>query len=117
VQQNGRASTLSLLIALLATFTGPVGPFQVLRSANAFVYLSYSWHRKMQALEAAKVGVKKLEKEGKKWQRPIDYYAEMVKSDEQMARVKSQLMHEQTQISEAQERWATLQNVTLKHIT
>lgn len=71
----------------------------------------------MQALEAAKVGVKKLEKEGKKWQRPIDYYAEMVKSDEHMARVKSQLMHEQTQISEAQERWATLQNVTLKHIT
>ncbi|CAL5221811.1 g4067 [Coccomyxa viridis] len=57
-----------------------------------------------QALEAAKSGVQKLEKQGKKWQRPVDYYAEMVKSDEHMARVKSQLMHEQTQIAEAQER-------------
>ena len=59
----------------------------------------------MQALEAAKSGVQRLEKQGKKWQRPVDYYAEMVKSDEHMARVKSQLMHEQTQIAEAQERW------------
>lgn len=61
-----------------------------------------------QALEAAKAGVQKLEKQGKKWQRPADYYAEMVKSDEHMARVKSQLMHEQTQIAEAQERCAYL---------
>ena len=58
----------------------------------------------LQALGAAKVAVQRLEKEGKKWQRPVDYYAEMVKSDEHMARVKSQLMHEQTQIAEAQER-------------
>ena len=62
----------------------------------------------MQALEAAKSGVQRLEKQGKKWQRPVDYYAEMVKSDEHMARVKSQLMHEQTQIAEAQERCDTL---------
>ena len=61
-----------------------------------------------QALEAAKTGVQKLEKQGKKLQRPADYYAEMVKSDEHMARVKSQLMHEQTQIAEAQERCANL---------
>ena len=64
----------------------------------------------MQALEAAKSGVQRLEKQGKKWQRPVDYYAEMVKSDEHMARVKSQLMHEQTQIAEAQERCDTLCN-------
>ena len=62
----------------------------------------------MQALEAAKEGVQRLEKEGKRWQRPADYYAEMVKSDEHMARVKSQLMHEQTQIAEAQERCASI---------
>ena len=58
----------------------------------------------LQALDAAKIAVQRLEKDGKKWQRPADYYAQMVKSDEHMARVKSQLMHEQTQIAEAQER-------------
>ena len=57
-----------------------------------------------QALDAAKTAVQRLEKGGKRWQRPPDYYAEMVKSDEHMARVKSQLMREQTQIAEAQER-------------
>ena len=58
----------------------------------------------MQALDAAKTAVQRLDKSGKRWQRPPDYYAEMVKSDEHMARVKSQLMREQTQIAEAQER-------------
>jgi hypothetical protein len=58
----------------------------------------------MQALGAAKIAVQRLEKDGRKWQRPVDYYAEMVKSDEHMARVKSQLMHEQTQIADAHER-------------
>lgn len=58
----------------------------------------------LQALDAAKIAVQRLERDGKKWQRPADYYAQMVKSDEHMARVKSQLMHEQTQIAEAQER-------------
>ncbi|CAK0780053.1 hypothetical protein CVIRNUC_004924 [Coccomyxa viridis] len=57
-----------------------------------------------QALDAAKTAVQRLDKSGKRWQRPPDYYAEMVKSDEHMARVKSQLMREQTQIAEAQER-------------
>ena len=54
--------------------------------------------------------MQRLEKEGRKWQRPADYYAEMVKSDEHMARVKSQLMHEQTQIAEAQTRCASRQD-------
>ena len=49
--------------------------------------------------------MKKLEATGTKWQRPPDYYAEMVKSDEHMARVKAQLMHEQGEIEGAQERW------------
>ena len=46
----------------------------------------------------------KLEAAGTKWLRPPDYYAEMVKSDEHMARVKAQLMHEQGEIEGAQER-------------
>ncbi|BDA45324.1 probable rRNA-processing protein EBP2 [Coccomyxa sp. Obi] len=57
-----------------------------------------------QALAAARGAVKKLEAMGTKWQRPPDYYAEMVKSDEHMARVKAQLMHEQSEIEGAQER-------------
>ena len=40
------------------------------------------------------------------WRRPADYYAEMVKSDAHMARVKAQLMHEQAQIEAADERRA-----------
>ncbi len=63
---------------------------------------SLSW---CQALAAARGAVKKLEATGTKWQRPPDYYAEMVKSDEHMARVKAQLMHEQGEIEGAQERW------------
>lgn len=57
-----------------------------------------------QALAAARGAVRKLEQQGTKWQRPPDYYAEMVKSDEHMARVKAQLMHEQAEIEGAQER-------------
>ncbi len=64
-----------------------------------------SWH---QALAAARGAAKKLEAQGTKWQRPPDYYAEMVKSDEHMARVKAQLMHEQSEIEGAQERWVPL---------
>ena len=36
--------------------------------------------------------------------RPPDYYAEMVKSDDHMKRVKAQLMHEQTQLEAGEER-------------
>lgn len=61
-----------------------------------------------QALAAARGAVAKLEATGTKWQRPPDYYAEMVKSDEHMARVKAQLMHEQSEIEGAQERWGSL---------
>lgn len=42
------------------------------------------------------------------WQRPHDYYAEMVKSDGHMARIKQQLVYEQKQIEEADERWPLL---------
>jgi len=57
-----------------------------------------------QALEAAKVAIDKFEEAGIKWKRPADYYAEMVKSDEHMARVKEQLLHEQQVIQTAEQR-------------
>lgn len=41
---------------------------------------------------------------GVPWQRPANYYVESVKSDAHMARVKQQLMHEQQQIEEAEQR-------------
>lgn len=55
-------------------------------------------------MTAARSAAGKLEAAGTKWLRPPDYYAEMVKSDEHMARVKAQLMHEQGEIESAQER-------------
>lgn len=58
----------------------------------------------VQALAAAREAAGKLEAAGVPWQRPADYYAEMVKSDEHMARVKAQLMHEQSEIAGAEER-------------
>jgi len=57
-----------------------------------------------QALEAAKAAVGELEARNVPWLRPRDYYAEMVKSDEHMARVKEQLMLEQKSIQEMEER-------------
>jgi F420-dependent methylenetetrahydromethanopterin dehydrogenase len=57
-----------------------------------------------QALAAAKAALERLDAAGVPWRRPADYYAEMVKSDAHMARVKAQLMHEQAQIEAADER-------------
>jgi rRNA-processing protein EBP2 len=57
-----------------------------------------------QALQAAFFAVTKFEDEGVKWRRPDDYLAEMVKSDGHMAKVKEQLVHEQTVIEEAEQR-------------
>ena len=49
-----------------------------------------------------------MQQAGVPWQRPPDYYAEMVKSDAHMSRIKDQLMYEQRQIEEAEERCAEL---------
>ena len=58
----------------------------------------------MQALAAAQRGVAKLEAAGVPWRRPTDYYAEMVKSDDHMLKVKEQLMFQQKQIKETEQR-------------
>lgn len=57
-----------------------------------------------QALEAAKTAINKFEQSGVAWCRPTDYYAEMVKSDDHMARVKEQLLFEQKKIEESAQR-------------
>uniref|UniRef100_A0A7R9Z5E7 Uncharacterized protein n=1 Tax=Chlamydomonas euryale TaxID=1486919 RepID=A0A7R9Z5E7_9CHLO len=57
-----------------------------------------------QALVASHAAIAKFETAGIPWRRPTDYYAEMVKTDTHMARVKQQLMHEQKQIELAEER-------------
>lgn len=59
----------------------------------------------MQALASARTAVGQLDKEGIPWQRPPDYYAEMVKSDGHMSRIKEQLVYEQKQIEQTDERW------------
>lgn len=58
----------------------------------------------MQALGAAKEAIAKFKEDGTPWLRPPDYYAQMVKSDDHMARVKQQFMHEQKVIEETEER-------------
>ena len=58
----------------------------------------------MQALGAARAAIVGMEAAGVAWQRPADYYAEMVKSDDHMLKVREQLAFEQTSIAEAAQR-------------
>ena len=60
--------------------------------------------RTSQALGAARVAIAKMEAAGVPWRRPADYYAEMVKTDDHMLKVREQLAHEQKQIEEAAQR-------------
>jgi rRNA-processing protein EBP2 len=57
-----------------------------------------------QALASAQQAAARFEAAGVAWHRPADYYAEMVKSDEHMAKVKDRLMYEQQTIEQAEER-------------
>ena len=58
----------------------------------------------MQALQASQEAIRKFEAAGQPWLRPPDYYAEMVKSDDHMAKVKQQLLYEQNQLEATEER-------------
>ena len=62
----------------------------------------------VQALGAAQEAIRKFEAASTPWQRPPDYYAEMVKNDDHMAKVKQQLMHEQEQMEAVEQRWDLL---------
>lgn len=57
-----------------------------------------------QALSSAQEAVRRFESGRVVWRRPPDYYAEMVKSDDHMAKVKEQLLWEQKQIDETEQR-------------
>ena len=78
----------------------------ITRTSRGGSKLGVSSNPAPQALAAAKAALGRLEAAGVPWRRPADYYAEMVKSDAHMARVKAQLMHEQAQIEAADERRA-----------
>lgn len=64
--------------------------------------------REMAFYGAAKAAVddaiRRFEETGIPWQRPADYYAESVKSDGHMAKVKQQLMFEEQAIEQAEQR-------------
>ncbi|KAG2316087.1 hypothetical protein Bca4012_066925 [Brassica carinata] len=57
-----------------------------------------------QALEGTRQAFGKLQEMGLPFLRPADYYAEMVKSDTHMEKVKSKLLYEKKQMEEAEER-------------
>lgn len=57
-----------------------------------------------QALEGTRQAFEKFQSKGLPFLRPFDYYAEMVKSDTHMHKVKSRLLAEKQQIEEAEER-------------
>ncbi|KAL6761298.1 eukaryotic rRNA processing protein EBP2-domain-containing protein, partial [Haematococcus lacustris] len=57
-----------------------------------------------QALSAAQQAIVRFQGSSTPWLRPADYYAEMVKTDQHMAKVKEQLMYEQRSIEQAEER-------------
>lgn len=57
------------------------------------------------AKEAAEQAIAKFDEAGVPWHRPPDYYAESVKSDAHMSKVKQQLMFEQQAIEEAEQRY------------
>ncbi|KAJ2557634.1 RRNA processing protein [Coemansia sp. RSA 1933] len=56
-----------------------------------------------QALEAVSVAKKNIEKAGIPFSRPNDYFAEMVKSDSQMARIRQKLLDQKKSIQNAEE--------------
>ncbi|KAJ2377381.1 RRNA processing protein [Coemansia sp. RSA 2607] len=56
-----------------------------------------------QGLEAAMLGKQKVLKEGVPFERPSDYFAEMVKSDSHMARIRQKLLDQQKGIQNAEE--------------
>jgi rRNA-processing protein EBP2 len=57
-----------------------------------------------QAAAAVTAALASYEAAGVPWARPTDFYAEMVKSDDHMARVKAQLDHDRTSADAADER-------------
>lgn len=56
------------------------------------------------ATAAAHIGLERLRREKVKFRRPTDYFAEMVKTDDQMSKVKARILHEKERIDAAEKR-------------
>lgn len=56
-----------------------------------------------QALEAAKLGRELVKKAGAEFSRPEDYFAEMLKSDEHMAKIRQKLLDESASLKASEE--------------
>ena len=63
------------------------------------------------AKENAIIGMRKIKSMGEKVNRPDDYFVEMLKSDEQMANVKKEIIKEQQYIKKFEEKKQKLQNI------
>jgi rRNA-processing protein EBP2 len=63
------------------------------------------------SLKNAAKGINKLKERNQKLNRPDDFFAEMVKSDSQMERIKKQIVTEQIRIKKFEERKQKMQNV------
>jgi rRNA-processing protein EBP2 len=62
-------------------------------------------------LQNAAKGINKLKERNQKLNRPDDFFAEMVKSDVQMQKVKKQIVTEQIRIKKFEERKQKMQNI------
>jgi rRNA-processing protein EBP2 len=62
-------------------------------------------------LQNAVRGIIKLKEQGEKLNRPGDFFAEMVKSDNQMGRIKKQIITEQQRIKKFEEKKNKIQNI------
>ena len=68
-----------------------------------------------QGAAAAHAAIQHFEEAGASWRRPPDYYAESVKSDGHMSKVKEQLMYEQKLIEEAEQRCVAFHEHSERH--
>lgn len=57
-----------------------------------------------QAAAATQAAIARMEAAGQAWARPPDYLAEMVKSDEHMAKIKEQMLHQSKLVTEMEQR-------------
>jgi rRNA-processing protein EBP2 len=100
-------TALLAAISRIGLATGPSVPFATHQSvvsskptADSIEDIQDDLQRELafyaQALEAARIGRAALIKEGVPFSRPNDYFAEMVKSDGQMEKVKARLVEEAT---------------------
>jgi rRNA-processing protein EBP2 len=96
-----RTEDLELGLPFVETFvvaTAPVG------DVNAEDDLKREVLFYRQALDAVKAGREKMEEAGVNHQRPEDYFAEMVKSDQHMARIKQRLLFEKQKMDAFEQR-------------